>query len=505
MTSSTSLLATDRLDITALLARHSYAVDHQNEALLRETVAADARIETLLDARAPAVGVDGLVALVALVTAPAPGITRETVFRNPLVSVDGGNATVVSELGLVELELLADGGAVRRQYDATSVDRLVRTPDGWRLAERRLHLADVDVASVAVPADRRALIEQGAGILTAAEFLGSSTDGTSTSGGTTGAGGAPGTSDASELLDVEAALAFAAFERDREATVAAGTSAATGTGTLSSRHLVSNVKVVVDGDRAQAESEFVRTTLTQAASGATSDTATGVTRRRTSGVELTELERSPDGWVISTRTEYLKSDARSSAELDETVRQAIAVGTRALGELVVPHPLALGEVTDARLAIREVLIRYSSVFDQERWGLIGEVFAPDAAFGDEPAGSGASSFVDGARAFYHDRLTGLHSIAEPVLRVDGDHAWAYTDFTTIAIHEPADGADDHLDRLRSGGFYVDELTRGESGWRVSRRAVAYSSSVRDTIDGGRELRPQIARTKAQFGAYSPAV
>ena len=41
------------------------------------------------------------------------------------------------------------------------VDTVARTPEGWRLSTRRLHLADIDDALVNVPADRRPLIEQG--------------------------------------------------------------------------------------------------------------------------------------------------------------------------------------------------------------------------------------------------------------------------------------------------------------------------------------------------------
>lgn len=436
-TATSTTTATDRLDIAALLARHHYALDHDDAALAASTITTDARLATLASL--------------------APATTREHVLRNVLIEVDGDRAVVVGELGLVELELRADGGAVRRQRDATSVDTVIRTPEGWRLAERILHLADIEETEVTVPAERRALIEQGASLLTEPAFLGD-------------AGGGSGVP--SELLDIEAALALAAFERDQA------------TEALSRRHLVSNVKVEVDGDRARAESEFVRTTVSDV-------------RRRESGVEITELERSEQDWTITGRTEFVKSDAAAPVGFDEVVRDAIATGTAARRALQPPRPLPLGPVDDARVEIRELLIRYSSAFDQERWQLVDEVFTADVIFGVDAVGygdGGAASFVEQAQALYHDRLTGLHSIAEPVLRIDGARAWAYTDFTTIAIHESAEP--EQLDRLRSGGFYVDELRRTEAGWRVARRVVAFSSSVRDSIAGGADLRAAIDRTRA---------
>src|ERR1700712_3207137 len=101
-----SLLATARLEIAAVLARHAYAADHQDASLLRTTIAPNARIATLLDPLHPALTADKYVSFV---TGSAPGRTRETVLRNALITVDGDTAKVVGELGFVELELRADG------------------------------------------------------------------------------------------------------------------------------------------------------------------------------------------------------------------------------------------------------------------------------------------------------------------------------------------------------------------------------------------------------------
>ncbi|NQX12423.1 nuclear transport factor 2 family protein [Microbacteriaceae bacterium VKM Ac-2855] len=481
MTSSQA--ATDRLDIIGVLARHAYAFDHGDAELLRSTVTPDARIDSLVDPLHPPLTVDELLALEI-----APSTTHEHVLRNALVTVSTDAATVVGELGLVALELQPEGRAERRQRDATVVDTLVRSADGWRLSRRHLSLTDVEDASVAVPADRRTLIEQGGAVLAAPAFLGAAAPSAARPSAVRPSAAAPSAAgptdarpsgtEASEVLDIETALVLHTATRDREADA------------LSSRHLVSNVKASVDGDRAITESEFVRTVLTEEGGG--------ILRSRTSGVEVSELHRETGGWRVVARREYVKSAANGAAEFSDGVLDAIRASAAAVAALELPQPETLGPVTDARLDIRTLLIRYSSAFDQERWQLVDTVFTTDAAFGTEAVGlqgAGAAGFVAGAQALYHDRLTGLHSIAEPVLRVEGDRAWGYTDFTTIAVHEPADGLAEHLDRLRSGGFYVDEFRRTEAGWRIARRAVAFSSSVRDTIAASEGLRERIAATR----------
>ncbi|NQX26632.1 nuclear transport factor 2 family protein [Microbacteriaceae bacterium VKM Ac-2854] len=459
-TSTPADAAADRLDIAGVLARHGYALDHRDAALLHSTVTADARLATLLDPLGPQHAPAAIATLLLSRPESASVTTREHVLRNALTTITGDRARVIGELGLVQLELGVDGGAVRRQLDATSVDTLLRTDSGWRLAERRLLLVDVDVAAVTVPIERRALIERGADVLAEPRFLDEST---------------PSSGGGSELLDIEAALALDALSRARAFTAGLGL-----------RHLVSNVKAIVDGDRATAESEFVRTTLLEGG------------RRRESGVEETRLRRGERGWILESRTESVKSDVSAPATPGARERAAIEAGAAVLRALDEPHPAVLGRVEDARVEIRELLIRYSSAFDQERWELIDDVFTADVDFG----GIDAADFVGQAKALYHDRLTGLHSIAEPILRIEGDRAFSYTDFTTIAIHEAADGSADHLDRLRSGGFYLDELRRTEHGWRISKRSVAFSSSVRDTIAGGPELRAAIRRTRERFRAVT---
>lgn len=129
--------------------------------------------------------------------------------------------------------------------------------------------------------------------------------------------------------------------------------------------------------------------------------------------------------------------------------------------------LAAMDLTECadRLAIAETLALYCRGIDRCDPEQLAAVFTPDARidYGDgaRPVAEVIPGLMAGLGAM---RLT-QHSIANTVIRIEGDTARAETH--CIAIHLiPSPGGEDEV---TVGGRYLDSLARIEGRWRIAER------------------------------------
>jgi hypothetical protein len=141
-----------------------------------------------------------------------------------------------------------------------------------------------------------------------------------------------------------------------------------------------------------------------------------------------------------------------------------------------------------KLAIQELIYRYTDALNREAWDEFEATFAPDGTW---EIGAPAPLRAEGAskiREVIAERVTPLDLLSQiamnPVIDVDGDRATART-----SIEEWARMPDVFSMRLR--GIYYDELRKVDGRWRFQSRLmrsvyVDYSSLA------GRSL---VARTE----------
>lgn len=133
-TEETDRLA-DRQEITDVLYRYAWALDHHDWELLRSCFTADA-VADFLELGGVNEGIDAIVALISGVLSGLDA--SQHLIGNPLASIDGDTATATCYLQAQHVFTGAPGGD-HFLVGGTYADRLVRTPDGWRIQHRTLH------------------------------------------------------------------------------------------------------------------------------------------------------------------------------------------------------------------------------------------------------------------------------------------------------------------------------------------------------------------------------
>jgi hypothetical protein len=119
---------------------------------------------------------------------------------------------------------------------------------------------------------------------------------------------------------------------------------------------------------------------------------------------------------------------------------------------------------DDREAIRELLLRYARGVDTRDLALVRSYFVPGAAYRGALATGTIADALEALPAAMGRYTATRHSISAQSLEIDGDSARSSADCT--ALHWLPDG------RCRTVSVrYHDELVRGPSGWRISRRDV----------------------------------
>jgi hypothetical protein len=126
-------LLADRLAIIELTHRYCWALDSKNWDLLDQVFLPDARGD--LRSAVPIEGRDAIRARISRSIEPLDA-TQHTV-SNHMIDIDGDSATSRCYLHSQHVRHAAEGGVlfvIAGRYE----DQLVRTPEGWRIAFRRL-------------------------------------------------------------------------------------------------------------------------------------------------------------------------------------------------------------------------------------------------------------------------------------------------------------------------------------------------------------------------------
>ena len=119
---------------------------------------------------------------------------------------------------------------------------------------------------------------------------------------------------------------------------------------------------------------------------------------------------------------------------------------------------------DDREAIRELLLRYARGVDARDLALVRSCFVPGAAYRGALASGTIADALDALPAAMSRYTATRHAITAQSLDIDGDTARSSADCT--AQHWLPDGS------CRTVSVrYDDELVRGPTGWRISRRHV----------------------------------
>ena len=132
----------DLIEITQLLYRYARAIDGKDWKALERIFTPDARIhyavERGAELRFPELG-PWLARAMAIFKA------TQHVITNPLVELAGDRARATSYLTGTHVQVRrADGAQVLTTEGSTYSDELVRTPEGWRIAARKLERTWVD-------------------------------------------------------------------------------------------------------------------------------------------------------------------------------------------------------------------------------------------------------------------------------------------------------------------------------------------------------------------------
>ncbi|CAB4877237.1 unannotated protein [freshwater metagenome] len=125
----------DRRLIDDVLYRYAQALDSRDWELLRSCFTPDAVADYL-----ELGGInDGFEAILTLCRGALDGLdATQHLIGSPLATIDGDTATATCYLQAQHVFNGADGGD-HFLVGGTYVDKLVRTPDGWRIKHRTLH------------------------------------------------------------------------------------------------------------------------------------------------------------------------------------------------------------------------------------------------------------------------------------------------------------------------------------------------------------------------------
>ena len=135
----------------------------------------------------------------------------------------------------------------------------------------------------------------------------------------------------------------------------------------------------------------------------------------------------------------------------------------------VPRDLSIRELSD-RLAINDLLVRYTRAIDTKDWNLLDTCFTPDADV-DYTATGGVAGKYPEVRAWLAKALTPfpitVHYVTNSIVNLDGDRATARTLVFNPMFFANPDGS---LHDFTVGATYVDELVWTADGWRIAKRS-----------------------------------
>lgn len=136
----------------------------------------------------------------------------------------------------------------------------------------------------------------------------------------------------------------------------------------------------------------------------------------------------------------------------------------------------MSELED-RIAIQDVLARYTVAIDTHAWDDLDVVFTPDATI-DYTSSGGIEGRYPEVKAWLAEVLPGFamtqHLVGLPVITLDGDAAMSRTEFYNPMGQRQPDGS---LSLFFVGGSYQDRLVRMPAGWRIAERTEVQAWST----------------------------
>ena len=131
-----------------------------------------------------------------------------------------------------------------------------------------------------------------------------------------------------------------------------------------------------------------------------------------------------------------------------------------------------------RAEIEDLMARYLFAIDYADWDAYVATFAPDGELtfasgtskGREAIRTAVTNFAQGIGRFYHTAdgkpAKLRHIILQSVIRVEGDRAWARTQWLEMANHGEGD-----TPKIGTYGEYEDEMVKLDGHWLFARRNV----------------------------------
>ncbi|WP_270407929.1 nuclear transport factor 2 family protein [Brachybacterium paraconglomeratum] len=134
-----------------------------------------------------------------------------------------------------------------------------------------------------------------------------------------------------------------------------------------------------------------------------------------------------------------------------------------------------------RAGIDDAINAYSHALDQRDWSILPEAFTPDAEIVliDREKVLDPRSLVELLSGNDATRLGGQHLVGKTRYRIAGDRAHTVTEALWTTLQTTEEEGTYLL--IRGTGIYVDDLVRGEDGWRIARRELALKSITRDRV------------------------
>jgi uncharacterized protein (TIGR02246 family) len=131
-----------------------------------------------------------------------------------------------------------------------------------------------------------------------------------------------------------------------------------------------------------------------------------------------------------------------------------------------------------RAEIEDLMARYLFAIDYADWDAYVATFAPDGEMtfasgswkGREAIRAAVTRFAEGIGRIYHTAdgqpAKLRHIILQSVIRVEGERAWARTQWLEMANHGPGDEP-----KIGTYGVYEDEFVKLDGRWLIARRNV----------------------------------
>ena len=133
-----------------------------------------------------------------------------------------------------------------------------------------------------------------------------------------------------------------------------------------------------------------------------------------------------------------------------------------------PREMPIRELSD-RIAIQDLLIRYTVAIDTKNYELLDTCFTPDAHVDYTTSGGTKGSYPE-VRKWLEQVLQvfpiTMHFISNTTVELDGDRATARTYVINPMVFI---NPDDSRHIFTVGAYYNDQLVRSDQGWQIAER------------------------------------